>query len=406
MPATFAKSISPGPFLVLMAVLALIGDAPAFASGWTSVDIGDVGLAGSATETSGVWTVHGAGGDIWGTADAFHFLYRAAGSDDRHLTVRVDDLQNTNSFAKAGLMVRESLDPGAAAVILDAKPSGEIEFMARSTTGGTMAYIGGAFVTTPAWLQLTWLQPSSAPPISVNAWISQDGVTWSPVSHGVDMNRAQFGAVLAGAAITSHDTAQLNTAHFEGLSSLPVAWSSTDVGGTGFPGNASAGFERNDEILTVEGAGADVWGSADSFQFVHMQPATVYFDWTWRVVSLDDTHPFAKAGVMFRDSTAPGAMQVILDAKPSGEVEFMARVCTGCETTYLGGTTITFPGYLSLRRDTDGMTFTARAGSDPAALTTVGSIQVPMSTRANAGWAVTSHDVNQLATAVFDHPAR
>jgi hypothetical protein len=139
---------------------------------------------------------------------------------------------------------------------------------------------------------------------------------------------------------------------------------------------------------------------------MHMEPATVYFDWTWRVVSLDDTHPFAKAGVMFRDSTAPGAMQVILDAKPSGEVEFMARVCTGCDTTYLGGTAITFPGYLLLRRDTDGMTFTARAGSDPAALTTVGSIQVPMSTRANAGWAVTSHDVNQLATAVFDHPAR
>src|SRR5258708_28054096 len=101
MPATSAKSISPGPFLVFIAVLALIGDAPAFASGWTSVDIGDVGLAGSATETSGVWTVHGAGGDILGTAEAFHFLYRAARSHDQPLIVRREDLQNTYTLSNA-----------------------------------------------------------------------------------------------------------------------------------------------------------------------------------------------------------------------------------------------------------------------------------------------------------------
>src|SRR5258708_28667464 len=99
------------------------------------------------------------------------------------------------------------------------------------------------------------------------------------------MNRAQFGAVLAGGGVTSHDTAQLNTAHFEGLSSLPVVWSSTDIGDTGLTGNAWDAFELNGERLTVEGAGAEVWGSADSFQFVHMQPATVFFEWTLRTAS-------------------------------------------------------------------------------------------------------------------------
>jgi hypothetical protein len=250
-------------------VRVLLGAAPASASGWTSVDIGDVGLSGSATEASGVWTVQGAGGDIWGTADAFHFLYRNSGSDDRHLIVRVDDLQNTNVFSKAGLMVRASLGPGAPAVILNAKPSGEIEFMARPTAGGEMVYIAGAFVTTPAWLQLTWLQPGSAPVVSVS-----------------------------------------------------------------------------------------------------------------------------------------GAMEVILDAKPSGEVEFMARLCTGCDTTYLGGANITFPAYLQLTREIDGSTFTARLGSDAAYLSTVGSVQVPMSNDAQVGFAVTSHDLNQIARAVFDNPAR
>jgi len=386
-------------------VLAVLSASPASASssGWTSVDIGAVGPSGSASETNGVWTVRGAGGDIWGTADAFHFLYRTAGSDDRHLIVRVDDLQNTNVFAKAGLMVRSSVDAEAAAVILDAKPSGEIEFMARSTASGEMAYLAGAFVTFPAWLQLSWSQPSSAPVVSVTASTSHDGVTWSALPGSATLNLPSqfFGAVLAGAAVTSHDTSRLNTAHFEGLSSLPAFWTATDIGGTRLTGNGSTG-----DVVTVEGAGADVWDQADSFQFVHFQPATTLFNFRARVVSLDDTDPFAKAGLMFRDTLSPDAMEVILDAKPSGEVEFMARLCTGCYTTYLGGANITFPAYLQLTRDTDGSMFTASVGSDAASLTSVGSVRVPMSGAAHVGFAVTSHDPNEIAQAIFDTPAR
>jgi len=163
MRAAFGQSFSPGPFLAFVASLALAGSSPAFASSWTSVDVGAVGVAGSASEAAGVWTVQGAGGDIWGTADAFHFLYQPTGSDDKHVIVRVDDLQNTNAFAKAGLMVRAGLDASAATVIADVKPNGEIEFMARSSDGAEMQYVGGTFVTTPAWLMLAWNQPSSGP---------------------------------------------------------------------------------------------------------------------------------------------------------------------------------------------------------------------------------------------------
>src|SRR6266851_883206 len=92
-------------------------------TGWNSADIGDVGIAGGDAETNGVWTVQGAGGDIWGAADAFHFVYRPAGTDDMQILARVDDLQNTNPFAKAGVMLRASLYPSAATVILDAKPN-------------------------------------------------------------------------------------------------------------------------------------------------------------------------------------------------------------------------------------------------------------------------------------------
>jgi len=121
-------------------------------------------------------------------------------------------------------------------------------------------------------------------------------------------------------------------------------------------------------------------------------------------VRLDDTDTFAKAGVMFRETLAPGAMQVIVDAKPSGEIEFMARLCTGCDTTYLGGAFLTLPAYVSILRDTNGTTFTARAGASPSTLATIGSVTVPMSSAAHAGFAVTSHDTSQMTTAVFDRP--
>jgi hypothetical protein len=189
-------------------------------TGWSSADIGDVGTAGGAAETNGVWTVQGAGGDVWGTADAFHFVYRPARTDDMQILARVDDLQNTDPFAKAGVMLRSSLDPSAATVILDAKPNGEVEFMARLADGGQMSYLGGAFVTLPAWVRLSWQQPSSDSIVSALAWVSEDGVSWSQIGGGVGEVDFRYAGsnIYAGVAVTSHDTSQLNTAHVQSLS--------------------------------------------------------------------------------------------------------------------------------------------------------------------------------------------
>ena len=126
-----------------------------------------------------------------------------------------------------------------------------------------------------------------------------------------------------------------------------------------------------------------------------------------RVVSLENTNPFAKAGLMIRDSLEPGAPSVILDAKPSGEVEFMARPCYGCETTYVSGTSITFPAYLRLTRSGD--TFMADVSQDLSAFTRVGTVDVKMDIMTSppyAGFAVTSHDEHRTTTAVFDLPGR
>src|SRR6185369_2307060 len=184
---------------------------------WQSSDIGAVGVAGAATEKNGVWTVTGAGGDIWGPADAFHFLRRSI-NQNAHMRVRVNDLQNTNVFAKAGVMLRATTDPDSPAVILDAKPDGSVEFMARTAFGGDMTFLDGLPASPgPVWLDLSW-SLSGGPP-AARASVSKDGVNWMPLGYA-----PAFAApsLLAGIAVTSHDTSHATTAHVQALSLLPM----------------------------------------------------------------------------------------------------------------------------------------------------------------------------------------
>jgi regulation of enolase protein 1 (concanavalin A-like superfamily) len=159
-------------------------------------NIGDTGTVGrrDTTDTHGGFALQGAGGDIWGTADAFNYLYTSL-FDDGTRTVRIKSLSNTNAFAKAGLMLRDSLDPSAAHVILDVRPDGNVEFMTRSSTGGETTYLAGAVASFPVWLRLT--RSGS----SVTGEISQDGSTWTTVGTASPSIAAD---ALIGIAVTSH----------------------------------------------------------------------------------------------------------------------------------------------------------------------------------------------------------
>jgi hypothetical protein len=369
--------------------------------GWHSSDIGDVGQAGSAVETNGVWTINGAGGDIWGAADAFRYLWRGVTGQGPQLNVRIDDLKNTSPFAKAGLMVRQTLDSDSPAIILDVTPSGNVEFMVRDTNGGEMTYLGGTTVTFPVWLRLD--NAAAGLRTDYAASVSQDGVHFTGLvarSAGGPANSVT--SYYVGVAVTSHDTSQLTSAHVRGFS---VGSSPIQIGDTGLVGSAVVDPVA---VATVEGAGADIWGSADSFQLLQLESSASNV-LSIRVLSLEATHPFAKVGLVFRDGTDPGAASVIVDVTPSGNVEFMARLCGGCETTYLGGATLTFPGYLVLSPGTPDApnTFTAKVSqtspfNSAVPLTTIGSVTVPMA-HPIGGVALTSHDPSQLTMATFDN---
>jgi len=175
-------------------------------SGWTSEDLGDVGLAGSVSIAGGAVQVQGAGADIWGTADAFHFVSRTL-SGDGDIIARVASVSGTNDWTKAGVMMRMTFDVGSPHAFMLVSLKNKLAFQRRTVAGGdsTSTAVAGA---APAWVRLT------RQGTLIIASRSQDGVNWTEVGRDT---LSIDGSVEIGLAVTSHDASQLATAVFDNI---------------------------------------------------------------------------------------------------------------------------------------------------------------------------------------------
>ena len=71
------------------------------------------GIPTAFQETSpGVFTMSGMGSDIFKTSDQFRFAYKSL-SGNGTIIARVDNLVDTNPWSLAGVMIRETLEPGS-----------------------------------------------------------------------------------------------------------------------------------------------------------------------------------------------------------------------------------------------------------------------------------------------------
>jgi regulation of enolase protein 1 (concanavalin A-like superfamily) len=152
--------------------------------GWTGIDVGAVGAPGRSTQAAGVWQVSGGGVDLWGTADATQFAYRAW-TGDVDFVARVQGITAPpgSTFALAGLSIRESLAPNARHGSIIITTQGKAKFRRRLTVGGT-TYSDGpttGSITTPIWLRLRRSGQT------ISAYTSRDGVTWQAVHTSVSV---------------------------------------------------------------------------------------------------------------------------------------------------------------------------------------------------------------------------
>jgi fibronectin type 3 domain-containing protein len=182
---------------------------PSLPSPWQDTDIGSPAKPGSGSATSGTFTVAGGGGDIWNTSDQFNFVYEPLNGDGT-IVARVASQQNTNVWAKAGVMIRESLAANSTDVYEVVTPGNGDAFQYRTTTGGSAAWPGSSISgTAPEWVKL--VRSGS----TFTGYVSADGTNWT-LAGTITISMAAN--VYVGLAVTAHDNTQLNTSTFTNVS--------------------------------------------------------------------------------------------------------------------------------------------------------------------------------------------
>lgn len=177
---------------------------------------------------------------------------------------------------------------------------------------------------------------------------------------------------------------------------LPVPWQSQDVGVVGVTG--SAGFTNG--TFTINGSGADIWGTADGFNYL-FQSASGDCDIRTRVVNVADTSSGAKAGVMIRESLSENAAHASTVITPGKGAWFERRAGTGATTSRTSLPTIKAPYWVRVQRSGDN--FTSWISRDGVSWLIVGSAKIPMGTNVYIGLGVTSQNDGTLNTSSFDN---
>jgi hypothetical protein len=222
----------------------------------------------------GAFTVSASGHDIWDNADDFRLVYKRL-SGNGSVTVKLDSLVNTNIWAKAGVMIRESLDAGSPMAYMIQSFSQGVSFGWRLSQSGTCGSMTQAGINAPQWVKLT--RTGNA----FTAQYSANGSTWTDIKNAdgtvtttaIDM----AGTIYIGLCVTSHNTAAATTAQFSGAATtggVTGAWEEVWIGDDPDLTNKAAGL-----YLAVEDS------SGKSALTLHPDPAAAAMGaWTqWKI---------------------------------------------------------------------------------------------------------------------------
>ncbi len=390
-------------------------------SPWQSVDVGSPLMAGTADYSAGDQTfyVDGAGADVYGANDQFHYVYQTLNGDGT-IIARVRYQTESSAWAKAGVMIKQSTTAGSsyvdALVTPDVSPNtpnvngvgctpdgcgsplppitppvGNGVRMQYNFTGAKTATNLSGYSSPNKWLKLQRVGNT------FTSWESTDGNTWTQIgSTSVTMN----GSATIGLFVTSHNIGQYSSVAFDNVkvsipahNPLPAPWLDTDVGSPAIGGSASYA----NGVFTVNGSGTDIYGTYDQFNYVY-QPVNGNGTLIARVTSQTNTSSNAKAGIMFKQSTTAGDPYILITITP-GTSSFKIQYNFNGS---IGGGTYTFPNaWMKLTRVAN--TFTAYVSGDGVTWTQIVSKTLTMNTNATAGLFECSHNASAIGTATFDN---
>jgi len=181
---------------------------------------------------AGTFTITGSGTDIWdvtglgeGYHDEFHYAYKTL-TGPGAIVARVQSVSNTDSWAKAGVMIRETLDPGSKHAMMVVTPGSGVSFQRRPETGGNSSDDTTAGITAPYWVKIERDLAGN-----FSAYSSANGTVWQ--KQGVS-EPIQMGAnVYIGLAVTAHNASATCQAVFTNVTitgSVSQQWANQDIG--------------------------------------------------------------------------------------------------------------------------------------------------------------------------------
>ena len=178
-------------------------------------DIGTPGAPGSWIYTNcGTYIVSGSGEGTDGSADVFYFFYQTLAGDGQ-IMARLLSLQGGDpQLAEAGVMIRQSLDPGSQQVSLSVNARTNVVFRRRLTAnalGIQNTVPGGNYLqgTNYLWLRLMRMGNTFV------AHCSTNGLNWQSMGF---TTMSMSNPVEVGLAVTAQHYAQLTTAVFDNVS--------------------------------------------------------------------------------------------------------------------------------------------------------------------------------------------
>ncbi len=369
--------------------------------GWRCDDVGNPELVGNQSLNNDTWIVRGAGEDIWGISDQFHFVWQPLAADGT-VSAHILDPGQRDPATKSGVMLRASTDAKAPyyAAIVTRDQTLEVQY--RAIRGLNAVVFTSSKITAQIYLRVArWKD-------IFTTYTSPDGVTWTPLD-GSSIEIDIRGPMLAGLAVSSLKSGTLSAVTFDSVSkantadpaptACPSGWTCADVG---YPAPQGSQLFK-DGTWTLQGGGFDIFFNKDQFHYVWQ---TLTGDGVVSAQVLDQgyTDPSAKAGVMLRANTDTSSPFYAVFVTPKNDILVHFRPKEGGMTqeVKLPPETPRLPIYLKVVRS--GNIFTAYTSPDGFAWTPIAGSSIEMDTVSTmlAGLAVTSHNPSYLSVVTFD----
>ncbi len=176
-------------------------------------------------DPAGIYTVTGAGEDIFGTTDQFHFAYKEI-TGKATIVAKVESIENTDPFAKAGIMMRDTLDANARYSALLMTPENGVRYQYRTAIDDATEREFDPNMTAPHWVKIERTSGGL-----IRAHHSEDGSTWTQFSL---KQLSVTGSYYVGMAVTSHDPEAKADGVFSNVSITGTGsdqpWQNQDVG--------------------------------------------------------------------------------------------------------------------------------------------------------------------------------